>query len=186
MAMFFQKNLELFKGNPVSPEWKAYVDYIDEMVIDGFFNSIESSLKFFLDNTGMFLLTQTQITDVQIVLNDSVFERCCLFLLPPDQRAGLAPLFEAQLDLHPPDMIFRPSLEFGAVDGFYDLVEGLVNDVYRIASLVPRLAEHSAFPHYQVCASCLQCSARAQSDRAGHFFVLECTHLSLMAWRSGI
>lgn len=58
--MFFQKNLELFKANPVSPEWRAYVDYIDEMVIDGFFNSIESSLKFFLDNTGMFLLTQTQ------------------------------------------------------------------------------------------------------------------------------
>lgn len=60
MAMLFQNNLELFKANPVSPEWKAYVDYIDEMVIDGFFNSIESSLKFFLDNTGMFLLTQTQ------------------------------------------------------------------------------------------------------------------------------
>ncbi|XP_041939413.1 dynein heavy chain 9, axonemal [Alosa sapidissima] len=112
-----QKNLELFKANPVSPEWRAYVDYIDEMVIDGFFNSIESSLKFLLDNT--------------------------------DQRAGLAPLFEAQLDLQPPDMVFRPSLDFGAVDGFYDLVEGLVNDVYRIASLVPRLAEHCAFPHYQ-------------------------------------
>ncbi|XP_063077561.1 dynein axonemal heavy chain 9-like [Engraulis encrasicolus] len=112
-----QRNLELFKASPSSPEWRAYVDYIDEMVIDGFFNSIESSLKFFLDNT--------------------------------DQRAGLAPLFEAQLDLQPPDMVFRPSLEFGAADGFYDLVEGLVNDVYRTSSLVPRLAEHSTFPHYQ-------------------------------------
>ncbi|KAL2077982.1 hypothetical protein ACEWY4_025667 [Coilia grayii] len=112
-----QKNLELFNANPSSPEWRAYVDYIDEMVIDGFFNSIESSLKFFLDNT--------------------------------DLRSGLAPLFEAQLDLQPPDMVFRPSLEFGAADGFYDLVEGLVNDVYRISSLVPRLAEHSTFPHYQ-------------------------------------
>lgn len=109
-------------------------------------------------------------TDVQIVLNDSVSERRCLFLLPADQRAGLAPLFEAQLDLQPPDMIFRPSLEFGAVDGFYDLVEGLVNDVYRIASLVPRLTEHSAFPHYQVCASCRRGRARAQSDRPGQFF----------------
>lgn len=58
--MFFQKNLELFKASPASPQWRAYVDYIDEMVIDGFFNSIESSLKFFLDNTGMFFLSPTQ------------------------------------------------------------------------------------------------------------------------------
>lgn len=101
----------------------------------------------------------------------------CLFLLLPDQRAGLAPLFEAQLDLQPPDMIFRPSLEFGAVDGFYDLVEGLVNDVYRIASLVPRLAEHSAFPHYQVCAtqSTVLCQSAIRQARA-FYFVLERTH----------
>lgn len=28
------------------------MEYIDDMVIDGFFSSIEGSLKFFLDNTG--------------------------------------------------------------------------------------------------------------------------------------
>ncbi|XP_030631579.1 dynein axonemal heavy chain 9 isoform X2 [Chanos chanos] len=112
-----KENLALFKVDPSSVEWRSYVDYIDEMLIDGFFNSIECSLKFFLDNT--------------------------------DHRAGLAPFFEAQLDLQVPDMVFHPSLEFGASDGFYDLVESLINDVYRISSLVPRLAEHSSFPHYQ-------------------------------------
>ncbi|KAM6951484.1 dynein beta chain, ciliary-like [Aplochiton taeniatus] len=112
-----KSNLALFRAEPLSEEWKAYVDYLDDMVIDGFFNSIESSLKFFLDNT--------------------------------DPRAGVAPLFEAQLDLKVPDMVFKPSLEYGAGDGFYDLVESLVNDVYRISSLMPRVAEHSTFPHYQ-------------------------------------
>ncbi|XP_036372722.1 dynein heavy chain 9, axonemal [Megalops cyprinoides] len=112
-----KENLALFKADPTSEVWRAYVDYIDEMVIDGFFNTIECSLKFLLDNT--------------------------------DPKAGLAPLFEVQLELRVPDMVFIPSLEFGASDGFYDLVEGIINDIYRISSLMPRLAEHSNFPHYQ-------------------------------------
>lgn len=59
-------------------------------------------------------------------------------------------MFEVQLDLVIPDVIFRPSLDPGTNDGFYDMVEGLLNDIYRISSLVPRLAKHSGFPHYQV------------------------------------
>lgn len=55
-----------------------------------------------------------------------------------------------QLDLVIPDLIFRPSLDPGTNDGFYDMVESLLNDIYRISSLVPRLARHSGFPHYQV------------------------------------
>uniref|UniRef100_A0A8C9W079 Dynein axonemal heavy chain 17 n=1 Tax=Scleropages formosus TaxID=113540 RepID=A0A8C9W079_SCLFO len=111
------ENLELFKADATSDAWMAYVEYVDEMVVDGFFNSIECSLRFFLDNT--------------------------------DPKAGLAPLFEVQLNLSVPDMVFYPSLQFGTSDGFYDLVESLVNDVYRISSLMPRLAGHNSLPHYQ-------------------------------------
>ncbi|KAM8946996.1 dynein axonemal heavy chain 9 [Pelodytes ibericus] len=112
-----KENMALFNADPSSDIWKAYVDYIDEMVLDGFFNAIECSLKFLLDNT--------------------------------DSKAGLAPLFEVALDLVIPDMLFRPSLDLGASDGLYDIIEGLINDIYRISSLVPRLAEHSTFRHYQ-------------------------------------
>jgi len=34
-----------------SDMWIAYVDYIDEMLVDGFFTTIQCSLKFLLDNT---------------------------------------------------------------------------------------------------------------------------------------
>uniref|UniRef100_A0A7N6A473 Dynein heavy chain 9, axonemal n=1 Tax=Anabas testudineus TaxID=64144 RepID=A0A7N6A473_ANATE len=71
------------------------------------------------------------------------------FLDNTDQRAVVAPLFEAQLDLRVPDMVFTPSLEFGAGDSFFELVECLINDVFRISSLVPRVAQHSPCPHYQ-------------------------------------
>ncbi|KFW03432.1 Dynein heavy chain 9, axonemal, partial [Fulmarus glacialis] len=112
-----KENQSLLLADPASDIWKAYVDYVDEIVLDGFFTAIECSLKYLLENT--------------------------------DPKTGLAPLFEVQLDLVIPDLIFRPSMDPGTNDGFYDMVESLLNDIYRISSLVPRLAEHSGFPHYQ-------------------------------------
>ncbi|XP_054619923.1 dynein axonemal heavy chain 9-like isoform X2 [Dunckerocampus dactyliophorus] len=112
-----KRNLELFRAEPSSEEWKAYVEYIDDMVIDGFYNCIECSLRFFLDST--------------------------------DEKNATVPLFEAQLDLRVPDMVFIPSLEFGERDTLFDLMESLINDVFRVSSLVPRLSQNCAFPHYQ-------------------------------------
>ncbi|NWH56161.1 DYH9 protein, partial [Geococcyx californianus] len=116
--VLLKENQSLLLADPASDVWRAYVDYVDEIVLDGFFTAIECSLKYLLENT--------------------------------DPKAGLAPLFEVQMDLVVPDLIFHPSLDPGTNDGFYDLVEGLLNDIYRISSLVPRLAEHSGFLHYQV------------------------------------
>uniref|UniRef100_A0A672V8T9 Dynein axonemal heavy chain 17 n=1 Tax=Strigops habroptila TaxID=2489341 RepID=A0A672V8T9_STRHB len=110
-----KENQSLLVADPASDIWKAYVDYVDEIVLDGFFTAIECSLKYLLENTGEWL----------------------------------APLFEVQLDLVIPDLIFHPSLDPGTNDGFYDMVESLLNDIYGISSLVPRLAEHSGFLHYQ-------------------------------------
>lgn len=49
---FFQENQSLLLADPASDIWKAYVDYVDEIVLDGFFAAIECSLKYLLENTG--------------------------------------------------------------------------------------------------------------------------------------
>lgn len=67
-----------------------------------------------------------------------------------DEKNVTVPLFEAQLILEVPDMVFIPSLAFGESENFFDLVESLISDVFRVSSLVPRLSQHSSFPHYQV------------------------------------
>lgn len=36
------------------------MEYVDDMVIDGLFNSIECSLRFFLDNTGKVLMKNSR------------------------------------------------------------------------------------------------------------------------------
>lgn len=114
-----QENLELFKADADSDTWRAYVDYIDEMVVDGFFNTILCSIKFLLNNT--------------------------------ETRTEVDALFQAHLELQVPDMVFLPSLDYGVADGFYDLIDGLVGDIYKQSSKVPRLAKHSGMDHYQVC-----------------------------------
>lgn len=45
-------------------------------------------------------------------------------------------------------MVFQPSLEQDSSDSFYNLVEGLLNDVYSFATLIPRVAKHKESPDY--------------------------------------
>ncbi|XP_072501166.1 dynein axonemal heavy chain 9 [Notamacropus eugenii] len=111
-----QENLNLFLADSASTQWKAYIDYLDNMVLQGLFIAIESSLKYLLENT--------------------------------DSKARLPPFFEAQLDLVIQELIFYPSLDSTAKDGFHTIVEGLINDIFKISSMVPRLAQKSS-PHYQ-------------------------------------
>lgn len=58
-----------------------------------------------------------------------------------DSANNLAPLFEAQLILREPHMVFIPSLEAEAEDGFKSLIKGLLNDIIKIASIVIRFSK---------------------------------------------
>uniref|UniRef100_A0A1I8JH23 DHC_N2 domain-containing protein n=1 Tax=Macrostomum lignano TaxID=282301 RepID=A0A1I8JH23_9PLAT len=46
-----KENLELFKATDSTDEWKAYVDYVDEKVLDEFITLIMCSLKFLSEQT---------------------------------------------------------------------------------------------------------------------------------------
>ena len=56
--------------------------------------------------------------------------------------------------------MYIPSLEFGVADGIYDIIDGIVGDIYKQASMIKRLATHSGQDHYQV--SC--CSYRVAQN----------------------
>ncbi|XP_041519985.1 dynein heavy chain 9, axonemal [Microtus oregoni] len=112
-----QENMVLFAADPASSIWKTYVNYIDSMLLDGFFLGIECSLKYLLENT--------------------------------EYKTGITPIFEAQLSLVPPELVFHPSLDSGVKGGLYDIVESLLDSIFAVPSLVPRLCPHSDSPHYQ-------------------------------------
>ncbi|KAM4663589.1 dynein axonemal heavy chain 17 [Discoglossus pictus] len=109
IAALLKENATLFKADESMPTWEAYVNYVDDMVVEGFFKIVNTTMNFLLSN------------------------------MSPEVNA--APLFEVHLELHGMEMAFRPHLQSGFPDGFLDLVEQMLNDVYESAQLVPRLSK---------------------------------------------
>ncbi|CAF3056070.1 unnamed protein product [Rotaria socialis] len=101
----------------IAEYWKAYVEYIDEMIADGFYAIAQCDLEFFRQET--------------------------------DRNASPEPLFQVLLEVQPPEMIFTPSIEPNAPDGFADFIDGLIANSYKQSSLISRLAKHLPHANYQ-------------------------------------
>ncbi|XP_020637559.3 dynein axonemal heavy chain 11 isoform X1 [Pogona vitticeps] len=112
-----KENFNFFKADPASDSWKIYLEYIDDLIIDGFFNAIMYNLKFFLENT--------------------------------ETGSKPSPFFQVQMLLSALEIEFRPSLDKEAGDGFYDLIDEHLSNIFTISAQVERVAPHLEIPHYQ-------------------------------------
>uniref|UniRef100_A0A7N6BNC5 AAA+ ATPase domain-containing protein n=1 Tax=Anabas testudineus TaxID=64144 RepID=A0A7N6BNC5_ANATE len=112
-----QENMVIFHADPASEMWQSYLEYVDEMVVEGLFSYISHSLQFFMDNMESW----------------------------PNQ----APLFEAKLMLSNSGMVFIPSLERDAGDGLYEMIEGLIGDIFKTSMHISRVAAHLGMESYQ-------------------------------------
>ncbi|XP_043931285.1 dynein axonemal heavy chain 11-like [Protopterus annectens] len=110
-------NQQLFLADSYSDEWKAYAEYIDGMILDGFIRAIKCSLYYLIENTESTLKS--------------------------------SPLFEVQLLLNGKEMTFKPSLDMAVKSNFYDIMDGLVKDIFRSASFIKRVAQHIEMDNYQ-------------------------------------
>ncbi|KAG5210204.1 hypothetical protein JEQ12_015398 [Ovis aries] len=98
-----EENRKLFRASPSLDAWKIYVEFIDDIVVEGFF--------------------QKQLKP--------------------------APFFQAHMILMPPEILFKPSLEREAGDGFYDLVEEMLCSSFRMSAQMKRVAAHLETENYQ-------------------------------------
>ncbi|PNJ55825.1 DNAH11 isoform 1 [Pongo abelii] len=112
-----EENRKLFKADPSLDTWKIYVEFIDDIVVEGFFQAIMHDLDFFLKNT--------------------------------EKQLKPAPFFQAQMILLPPEIVFKPSLDREAGDGFYDLVEEMLCNSFRMSAQMNRIATHLEIKNYQ-------------------------------------
>ena len=58
-----------------------------------------------------------------------------------DINKEVSPLFGIQLELFHPDIIFRPSLDEKKANNFLDFCKQILDDIYHMADLVPRIAQ---------------------------------------------
>ncbi|KAG9349499.1 hypothetical protein JZ751_027944, partial [Albula glossodonta] len=112
-----QENQTLLGADPDSSEWRAYTEYVDCMVLQGFISAIRCSLQYFIENT--------------------------------DPTLKITPLFEVQLVLNGSDMTFRPPLDITKKDNFYDIIDKTVDQIFKMASFIPRVARHNQQETYQ-------------------------------------
>ncbi|MED6234546.1 hypothetical protein ATANTOWER_026276 [Ataeniobius toweri] len=112
-----QVNMVLFHADPASKGWQSYLEYVDEVVVEGLFSYINHSLQFFVDNM--------------------------------ESLPSQPPLFEAQLILNGSVLCFSPSIDRDAGDGLYELVEGLIGDVFKSSMNIRRVADHLSMESYQ-------------------------------------
>ncbi|KAK0087408.1 hypothetical protein PV325_001063 [Microctonus aethiopoides] len=83
-------------------------------------------------------------------LVQAVSTSLCYILDETDSEISLCPLFELNLCLEIPDVILRPSANIEDPNGFYTFFEGLLFDIMKMGTLIPRLDPDKALEqeHY--------------------------------------
>ncbi|KAG5833963.1 hypothetical protein ANANG_G00281520 [Anguilla anguilla] len=77
--------------------------------------------------------------------------RCSLQYLGENMDPALraSPLFEVQLVLSGSDMTYRPPLDVNRKDNFYDVIDTMVDRIFKMASHMQRVAAHNGQETYQ-------------------------------------
>ena len=112
MQTHLDSTLKVLKVNKTVPAWRIYVDYVNQIVIDGIVAAVIASLLYF----------KNQIDPVYLNQND------------------VNPLLEIQLRLAPPDVAYEPRMgSTGNGEGMRDILMGWINGFINSATLVNRL-----------------------------------------------
>ena len=98
--------------------WYSYLQYIDDIVYKSILQIIATSLAYILDETDT------------------------------KKNSNLSPLFDLKLELCEPDIIFQPSIDKTMVGNFFDVTSDIVNTIFEMSKLVPRIAFRKGFPSY--------------------------------------
>lgn len=97
----------------------------------------------------------TEHVDGNILTGFCSAVRCSLQYLVEntDPALHIDPLFEVQLTLTS-DMTFYPSLNLSKKGNFYDIIDQMVSDIFKMASFMKRVAKSKQSETYKVC-NCL-------------------------------
>lgn len=67
-----------------------------------------------------------------------------------DPANNMAPLFESRLELRDPNLIFVPSLDPDDPNGFNHMLSGLIEDIIKMSSLMPRIKIDYSDPYQAI------------------------------------
>ena len=104
------------------PDFVAtFLRYIDDIVSNCLLRAVAVSLGYLLDQVQLAIITFS------------------CFFLQTEEKKSPEPLFLAEMELLEPDIIFRPSLNKAIFNNFFTIFTGLIEDIFQMAELVPRI-----------------------------------------------
>ncbi|KAM6104169.1 LOW QUALITY PROTEIN: dynein axonemal heavy chain 11 [Theristicus caerulescens] len=112
---------------------------------------VEGNLKLFKadSSSASWKIYIEYVADIVVDgLYNTIMHTLDFFLENTEGSLKPAPLFQAMI-LNGTEIQFKPSLGKEAGDGFYDLVDELLGNVFQISAQVKRVAAHLGSEHYQ-------------------------------------
>jgi dynein heavy chain len=107
-----KETTEAIRPDKRSPQWLAYVDYLNSLIIEGVTCGINSSMNYLAD---------------QINIKYNAFH-------------GNAAMFDIKVDLEDGDVCFNPTIKSNSrQNGIRDIIQKIIDDFIMISVLVPRL-----------------------------------------------
>eukprot|EP00903_Cladosiphon_okamuranus_P006208 g6103.t2 len=113
-----KENNKVLKCSNASPDWRGYVDFVNNVVVDGLSRVICSSLGYLLDQVSPDVIA----------------------------KKGLLPVIEINLDLVDNEVRFQPQIGFASNGkGIRDVVHNWVGSFFSIATLFKRLDNEGTY-----------------------------------------
>nr|KAJ3421855.1 hypothetical protein HK105_002054 [Polyrhizophydium stewartii] len=105
-----EQTRQLVEAAPETEQWSRYRKHVDMIVQKGFWTTVKSSMEYILQN------------------------------MESDRAAEIGPLLEAKLELENEMLVFTPSMDEDSPEGLMSIIESLIEDIYDVSSLMPRVA----------------------------------------------
>ncbi|XP_028983813.1 dynein axonemal heavy chain 11 isoform X2 [Betta splendens] len=130
-----QENKVLFNADPSSEVWLSYLEYIDEMVVDGLYSYISQSLYFFVDNMDSWP-KQAPLFEAQLMLSGSG-----MYYIPSLERDAADGLYDTIEGLV--GDIFKTSVNISRVAAHMDKesYQDVMNDMLELLDLRQEIME---------------------------------------------
>ncbi|KAJ3249578.1 hypothetical protein HDU78_000105 [Chytriomyces hyalinus] len=107
-----KQTAEILEVDTSTEMWADYLSYVDNIVREGFWTTIKTSLDYFAENMDREKMSTREV----------------------------GPLLEAKLELDNDTLVFTPGMAEDSLDGLLIIVTELLNGVYETSSLMKRIA----------------------------------------------
>eukprot|EP00050_Salpingoeca_kvevrii_P003770 m.233351 g.233351 ORF g.233351 m.233351 type:complete len:4592 (-) comp10879_c0_seq1:411-14186(-) len=136
-----RENCALFKAAPETDAWTSYVKYLDDLILDGLYNTVHCSLSYLLDSMEK---APSAVAAAAAEAGKAQKDTAA----PAASVGGVRTLLEGKMALVETDIVFTPAMQDASdpdkqEDTLMTYLSKLAADFFSVGALIPRLRDAS-------------------------------------------